>query len=79
MLADLALILGTILLVGLVAGWEIFCLTNLAGADRVRFLPKWAWAVACLIQIPLGGMLYLLIGRVSRRASGPAATAAPRW
>jgi hypothetical protein len=36
----------------------------LARADRVRFLPKWAWAVACLIQIPLGGVAYLLLGRV---------------
>jgi hypothetical protein len=48
MLADLVLILGAIL----VAGWEIFCLLNLARAERVRFLPRWAWAVLCLIQIP---------------------------
>jgi hypothetical protein len=33
-------------------------------AERVRFLPRWAWAVACLIVIPLGGVLYLLVGRV---------------
>jgi hypothetical protein len=51
----------------LVAGWEFFCLKDLAQADRVRFLPKWVWAVVCLIQIPLGGILYLLIGRVWRR------------
>jgi hypothetical protein len=63
MLADLLLILGVIL----VAGWEIFCLADLVRAERVRFLPRWAWAVACLIQIPLGGILYLLIGRVWRR------------
>jgi hypothetical protein len=67
MLADLVLILAAILLVGLVAGWEIFCLTDLARAERVRFLPKWAWTVACLIQIPFGGILYLLIGRVWQR------------
>ena len=67
MLADLVLILAAILLAGLVAAWEICCLTDLARADRVRFLPKWAWAVACLTQIPLGGILYLLIGRVWRR------------
>jgi hypothetical protein len=67
MLADLVLILSSILLVGLVAGWEIFCLTNLARAERLRFLPRWAWAVACLIQIPFGGILYLLIGRVWQR------------
>ena len=48
----------------LVVGWEVFCLANLVRADKVRILPKWAWAVACLIQIPLGGILYLLLGRV---------------
>jgi hypothetical protein len=67
MLADLVLILGAILAVGLVAGWEIFCLTDLARAERVRFLPRWVWAVACLVQIPFGGILYLLIGRVWQR------------
>jgi hypothetical protein len=72
MLADAVLILAAILLVALVAWWEIFCLTDLARADRVRFLPRWAWAVLCLIQIPLGGVLYLLIGREwRRRASSP--------
>ena len=33
-------------------------------AERVRFLPRWVWAVACLFCVPLGGILYLLIGRV---------------
>jgi hypothetical protein len=63
MLAALVLILGVIL----VAGWEILCLVNLARAERVRFLPRWAWVVLCLIQIPLGGILYLLVGRVWQR------------
>ena len=63
MLADVLLILAAIL----VAGWETFCLVNLARAERVRFLPRWAWAVLCIIQIPLGGILYLLIGRVWQR------------
>jgi hypothetical protein len=62
-LADVLLILAAIL----VAGWEVICLADLARAGRVRFLPRWAWAVACLIQIPLGGILYLLIGRVWQR------------
>ena len=60
MLAALVLLLA----LALVAGWELFCLANLVRADKVRFLPKWVWAVACLIQIPLGGVLYLLLGRV---------------
>ena len=63
MLAALVLIVA----IALVAAWEFFCLADLARADRVRFLPRWAWAIACLIQIPLGGVLYLLIGRVWAR------------
>jgi Phospholipase_D-nuclease N-terminal len=62
-LADLVLVAAAVL----VAGWETVCLTDLARAEKVRFLPRWAWAVACLLQIPLGGILYLLIGRVRQR------------
>ena len=60
MLAALVLFLAVALLVG----WEILCLRQVVLADRVRFLPRWAWAVGCLIFIPLGGILYLLVGRV---------------
>ena len=48
----------------LVASWELLCLAEVIRADRVRFLPRWVWAVACLIVIPFGGILYLLVGRV---------------
>ena len=63
MLAALVLLLGLALLVG----WEILCLRQVVLAERVRFLPRWLWAVACLIQIPLGGILFLLLGRVWRQ------------
>ena len=46
MLADLVLVAAAVL----VAGWETVCLTDLARAERVRFLPRWAWAVARLFQ-----------------------------
>ena len=65
MLAALVLLLGLALLVG----WEILCLRQVVMAERVRFLPRWVWAVACLIQIPLGGVLFLLLGRVWQRAA----------
>jgi hypothetical protein len=39
-----------------------FCLYDLARHD-VRYLPKWAWAIICCASIPVGGILYLLIGR----------------
>ena len=68
MLAALVLILA----VAAIAAWEIFCLADLVRADQVRFLPRWVWATACLLLIPVGGVLYLLIGRVwTRRATRP--------
>jgi Phospholipase_D-nuclease N-terminal len=50
--------------VALVVGWEVLCLGEVIRADRVRFLPRWVWAVACLLLIPFGGIVYLLAGRV---------------
>jgi nucleoside recognition membrane protein YjiH len=40
----------------------VFCLLDLRKAE-VRFLPKWAWAIICVISIPLGGIVYLAVGR----------------
>ena len=48
------------------AGFVAFCLTDLARAAEVRYLPKWGWALACLLSIPLGGIMYLCIGRCPR-------------
>ena len=33
---------------------------------EVRYLPKWAWALICVVSIPLGGVVYLLVGREHR-------------
>jgi hypothetical protein len=44
-------------------GFEIFCLVDVARAEEVRYLPRWAWVIICLISIPLGGIAYLLLGR----------------
>jgi Phospholipase_D-nuclease N-terminal len=46
------------------ACFAAFCLADLARARQVRYLPKWGWAVVCLIQIPLGGIIYLAAGKV---------------
>ncbi len=71
MLAALALV-GAF---ALVVAWEALCLAEVVRADRVRLLPRWVWALACLLMIPLGGILYLLIGRVwghaAARRAGP--------
>ncbi len=52
--------------VGLAAGFDALCLVDIARAGQVRCLPKWAWALICLLQTPLGGIMYLSIGRIGR-------------
>jgi hypothetical protein len=44
-------------------GFVVFCWVDLARAREVRYLPKWAWAVICVVSIPLGGIVYLVLGR----------------
>ncbi|MQY24041.1 PLDc N-terminal domain-containing protein [Nocardia macrotermitis] len=39
-----------------------FCWYDLS-RSRVRYLPRWLWAIVCLISIPLGGIVYLVVGR----------------
>lgn len=48
------------------AGFAAFCLIDLARAGSARYLPRWCWAIACLASIPLGGIMYLSVGRVRR-------------
>ena len=55
------------------AGFAAFCLADLARARQVRYLPKWGWAIACLIQIPLGGIMYLAAGKVPTARPEPPA------
>ncbi len=52
----IVLLLGILLLVA----FDVFCLVRLAAADRVRFLPKVAWAVVIVFVNPAGGLVYLL-------------------
>ncbi|WP_375489540.1 ABC transporter ATP-binding protein [uncultured Mycobacterium sp.] len=49
--------------------FEAFCLINLCRAEAVRYLPKWAWTVICVISIPLGGIVYLSIGKTRDHAA----------
>jgi hypothetical protein len=44
-------------------GFDGFCLYDLARSAGPRVLPKPAWAVIILISCPLGGILYLGLGR----------------
>jgi len=49
--------------VAVAVGFVAFCWVDLARAGEVRYLPKWAWAVICGVSIPLGGIVYLVLGR----------------
>ncbi|MEA2000611.1 MAG: PLDc N-terminal domain-containing protein [Actinomycetota bacterium] len=49
----------------LALGFAIYCWVDISRND-VKYLPKWAWAVIAVISIPIGGIIYLAIGRESR-------------
>ena len=40
----------------------VFCLYRLT-QDRVKFLPKWAWALIIIFVQLIGGISFLIIGR----------------
>jgi Phospholipase_D-nuclease N-terminal len=63
--------LPVMLVLALAVGFDGFCLADIVRAERVRYLHKWAWVLICLIQAPLGGIMYLSIGHVGRHASRP--------
>jgi len=50
----------------LAVAFVVFCLVDLARSPAVAYLPKWAWAIVCVISVPLGGIVYLLVGRKTR-------------
>jgi len=47
------------------AAFAIFCLSDLFRQPAVKYLPRWLWAVICVVSIPLGGIIYLSIGRAA--------------
>ena len=49
----------------LVVVWVGWCWWDIAHRP-VRHLPRWAWALICLMSVPVGGILYLVFGRESR-------------
>lgn len=44
------------------AAFVVFCLVDI-GRREPKHLPRWAWVVLTVVSIPLGGVLYLLLGR----------------
>ena len=52
-----------IALVVLVLGFVVCCLGDIARAKEVRRLDRETWALICLVSLPLGGILYLALGK----------------
>jgi Phospholipase_D-nuclease N-terminal len=40
-----------------------YCVADLARHPNARNLPRWAWAIICLVSVPFGGIAYLIWGR----------------
>lgn len=40
-----------------------YCELDILRGGPTRYLPRAAWAVICLVSVPLGGLGYLLLGR----------------
>jgi hypothetical protein len=56
-----------ILVLGL--AFVAYCIVDIARHD-VRYLPKWGWVlVCCLVSMPVGAIIYLIIGRDEGRES----------
>lgn len=49
--------------IAVVLVFEACCLVDIARAKEVRRLDRATWALICLVTLPLGGLLYLTLGR----------------
>ena len=52
-----------ITLLVVVLGFTVYCLVDLARAEEFRYLDRETWALICLVSLPLGGILYLALGK----------------
>jgi hypothetical protein len=57
-----ALLLAIIPLALFAVIWVGYCWYDIS-RRTVRYLPKWAWALICMLSVPVGGIVYLLVGR----------------
>ncbi|MFH1104289.1 MAG: PLD nuclease N-terminal domain-containing protein [Actinomycetota bacterium] len=49
----------------LAVAFDAYCLVD-AARSEVQILPRWAWILVILLVNPLGGIAYLLMGRIPR-------------
>lgn len=55
-----------IALIAVAVGFTVYCLIDLARAQEVHGLSHGVWAVLCLVSIPWGGIIYLMVGKVRK-------------
>jgi hypothetical protein len=62
-----------LVLVIIVVAFTIYALVDslMLQKSRIRGLPRWAWALVIVVLPPIGGLLWFLIGRGSKRAAAP--------
>jgi hypothetical protein len=42
--------------------WIALCIVDISRSD-VQYLPRWAWMLISVLSVPLGGIVYFLIGK----------------
>ncbi len=47
----------------LAVGFVVWVVVDIVRSPSVQYLPKWAWALLAILSVPLGGVIYLLVGR----------------
>ena len=47
----------------LALGFVTWVVVDIVRSDSVKHLPKWAWVILSVVSIPVGGIVYLLVGR----------------
>ena len=57
--AMLVPLIPVLILAVLLIGWSLIDMAR----KPVQHLPKWAWVLIVLLAIPLGAIIYLIIGR----------------
>jgi len=58
-----ALLVPLIIVLVLAVCFAIYCEVDVIRSRQVRYLPRWVWAIICLISVPLGGIIYLVVGK----------------
>ena len=70
---------AVITVIAAVLVFEVCCLVDIARAREVRRLDRATWALICLVTLPLGGILYLTLGRKWSGGGSAAAQRPPIW